>query len=77
MIDSGLDESSCFFSDESGEEIEHGYFFDEIGIDIVSPEDARAWVIFTGGDFPVYPTRRKVIHTLTLEGARHARVSSV
>ncbi|CAM9771338.1 unnamed protein product, partial [Sphacelaria rigidula] len=31
IVDSGLDETHCYFVDEGGEEVEHGYLFDEIG----------------------------------------------
>ena len=28
MVDSGLDEMSCFFADDDGLEVEHGHLFD-------------------------------------------------
>ncbi|CAN0384261.1 unnamed protein product, partial [Ectocarpus sp. 12 AP-2014] len=31
VVDSGLDETSCYFIDDSGEEVDHGYYFDELG----------------------------------------------
>lgn len=56
VIDSGLDETSCFFLDDDGEEIEHGYYFEELAM----ASSGTAAVIFKGGDFPVDLTRRKV-----------------
>lgn len=33
VIDTGLDESSCFFAhDESGDHVPHGYYYDEWGV---------------------------------------------
>lgn len=66
IVDSGLDETSCFFIDEDGEEVEHGYFFDEIGF-IGEPSIATAVLVFAGGYFPFDLTRRKV--TLMPRGA--------
>lgn len=54
---SGLDETSCFFVDEDGEQVEHGYYFDEIGF----LADSQIYISFGGGDFPVDISRRKVI----------------
>jgi len=35
VIDTGLDESSCYFAnDETGDQVEHGYYFDEFGVTI-------------------------------------------
>lgn len=35
VIDTGIDESSCFFAhDETGDHVTHGYYFDEWGINL-------------------------------------------
>lgn len=59
---SGLDETSCFFVDEDGQEIEHGYYFDEVGFaGEVTDDNAR--YEFSGGHFPYDTSRRKVKRT--------------
>ena len=64
IIDTGLDETSCYFSDEDGQQVDHGYFFDELsdgsyyvgtGSDTISKIG-----IFEGGDFSFDSSRRKV-----------------
>lgn len=42
--------------DHDGEEVEHGYYFDEIGF----VEDAWIYMSFDGGNFPYDLSRRKV-----------------
>ena len=32
VVDSGLDETSCFFVDEDGEEVTHGHYYEELGL---------------------------------------------
>ena len=46
MIDTGLDESSCFFvHDADGDLVPHGYYYDEWGIDIdLSPTVADSGI---------------------------------
>lgn len=49
VIDTGLDETSCFFvHDERGDQIPHGYFFDEFGANIFTSlsesDDDRWWL---------------------------------
>ncbi|CAN0535588.1 unnamed protein product, partial [Laminaria digitata] len=39
VLDSGLDETSCYFEDGDGLEVTHGYFFDRIGL---IPESSQA-----------------------------------
>lgn len=56
VIDSGLDEESCFFTDGDGDTVERGYFFEEIAI----ISDTSVSPLFTGGYFPHDPDRRKV-----------------
>lgn len=59
LLCTGVDETSCFFVDDDGEEVEHGYYFDEVGFaGEVRPDNAE--VIFSGGSFPYDLTRRKV-----------------
>lgn len=56
MIDSGLDEESCYFADGDGGTVERGYFFQEIAI----ISDTSVAPMFNGGYFPQDPDRRKV-----------------
>lgn len=56
VVDSGLDQESCFFRDEDGENVELGYYFDEIAL--LSATDYFAE--FNGGYFPADLNRRKV-----------------
>lgn len=53
----GLDETSCFFVDEDGGKVEHGYYFDEISFVL----DSEIYMSFSGGDYPIDLSRRKVI----------------
>ena len=59
VVDTGLDETSCYFVDEDGEEIAHGHYFEELGF--TSGSDVYA--PFTGGDFSYDLNRRKVRRT--------------
>lgn len=40
MVDSGLDETSCFFADDDGLEIEHDYLFEDYSIFFDSGNDS-------------------------------------
>ena len=70
VVDSGLDETSCFFIDDDEEEIEHGHYFEELAIFIVglltasSREIFSSYIsalgVFEGGDFSYNTSRRKV-----------------
>ena len=60
IIDTGLDETSCFFIDDSGEEIEHGYYFDDFELNGLESSATTFETYFTGGFFPIDLTRRKV-----------------
>lgn len=61
IIDTGLDETSCFFVDEDGLEVEHGYYFEELGfVGEPSIDLSNVVKIFEGGSFPFDLTRRKV-----------------
>lgn len=58
IIDTGLDETSCFFADEDGLEIEHGSYFDGL-----MEEDGDVVPVPSHSDSYYYDlTRRKVIH---------------
>lgn len=59
IIDSGLDETSCYFADGDGEEVTHGHYFDELS-ESHSSVSLPAYTIFEGGDFSFDPSRRKV-----------------
>lgn len=62
IIDTGLDETSCFFTDGDGLEVEHGYYFEELGF-VGTPSSAgNHYAPFEGGHFPFDLTRRKVRH---------------
>lgn len=61
IIDSGLDETSCFFADEDGEEVTHGYYFDELSDTYSTSNGGVVWFTdFDGGDFFFDSSRRKV-----------------
>lgn len=57
IVDTGLDETSCFFADDSGDKVEHGYLFDGIKVDATTGNPSAAL-----GDpsFPHDMSRRKV-----------------
>ena len=60
IIDTGMDETSCFFIDEDGQEVEHGYYFEELGF-VGEPSFGGNHVApFEGGSFPFDLSRRKV-----------------
>lgn len=67
IVDSGLDETSCFFEDESGEEVEHGYYFNDI--EVVGVESSALSTDFRGGSFPIDLTRRKIVQYTRLVSA--------
>lgn len=49
-MDSGLDETSCYFVDDEGGEVEHGYIF----------EVEDSFLVYNGGYYPIDAARRKV-----------------
>lgn len=59
IVDSGLDETSCFFVDGDGQEVAHGYYFDELSKSY-SSVSVPAYTKFEGGDFSFDSSRRKV-----------------
>ncbi|CAN0335611.1 unnamed protein product, partial [Ectocarpus fasciculatus] len=65
VVDTGLDETSCFFIDDDGEEVEHGHFFEELFVS--SSSSQLVYVpLFEGGDFTYSEDRRKVIQYIEL-----------
>ena len=75
VIDTGLDETSCFFADGDGLEVPHGYYYEKQSEDAfyqyTSAGEALAYTsegvlrpfypsIFEGGDFSFDSSRRKV-----------------
>lgn len=76
VIDTGLDESSCFFvHDADGGLVPRGYYYDEWGTNFgpltgnstsssstedLNISDVAVSSAFSGGDFRAYPDRRKV-----------------
>ena len=70
MVDSGLDETSCFFIDDDGGEVEHGHYFEELAwvasyfltasSFFYSTDTAFHDEVFNGGDFVYDTSRRKV-----------------
>lgn len=66
IIDTGLDETSCFFADGDGEDVTHGHYFEELSekfTTITSQEEYYGTVgfeEFEGGDFSFDLSRRKV-----------------
>ncbi|CAM9635784.1 unnamed protein product [Ectocarpus sp. 4 AP-2014] len=65
VVDTGLDETSCFFIDDGGEEVDHGYYFEEL---FVSSSSSQLFYIplFEAGDFTYTEERRKVIQYIEL-----------
>ncbi|CAM9548318.1 unnamed protein product, partial [Hapterophycus canaliculatus] len=63
VIDSGVDETSCFFAnDESGEEVAHGHYFEEWGINVdldsyaySSTDDSYWWSQFSAAGHSAHP----------------------
>lgn len=62
-MDSGLDETSCFFLDEDGLQVEHGTFFDGIEGVADTMKDFNVELLPTAGPFPYDLQRRKVNST--------------
>eukprot|EP00903_Cladosiphon_okamuranus_P018381 g16907.t1 len=65
IIDTGLDETSCFFVDEDGLEVEHGYYFEELGF-AGEPSFDNVISLFEGGSFPFDLSRRKIVQYIRL-----------
>ncbi|CAM9477835.1 unnamed protein product, partial [Choristocarpus tenellus] len=58
ITDTGLDETSCFFTHGDDTQIQHGYYFDELYSDY---EGSDYEVVDTGGNFFSDLSRRKVV----------------
>lgn len=61
-MDSGLDETSCFFADDDGLEVEHGHLFDGVR---VAP-DGNVSLVLDNYSYAYDMTRRKVQKTKLL-----------
>ncbi|CAN0100531.1 unnamed protein product, partial [Ascophyllum nodosum] len=76
VVDSGLDETSCFFIDDDGGEVEHGHYFEELArvesyfLTASSfyrySTNTAVHEVFNGGDFVYDTSRRKVIQYINL-----------
>ncbi|CAM9132446.1 unnamed protein product, partial [Laminaria digitata] len=74
VVDSGLDETSCFFADGDGQQVAHGHYYEELAlIEPSSSEDPASSepvlsspLVFEGGDFPFSPDRRKIIQYINI-----------
>ena len=47
VIDSGLDETSCFFIDDDGQEVTHGHYYEELGLKPLPPSYPSSYYYFT------------------------------
>lgn len=61
VVDTGLDETSCFFIDDGGEEVDHGYYFEELFVGATSSSQLIYYPVGEEGDFTYTEERRKVI----------------
>ncbi|CAB1107200.1 unnamed protein product [Ectocarpus sp. CCAP 1310/34] len=66
VVDTGLDETSCFFIDDGGEEVDHGYFFEELFVGSTGSSQLIYYPVFEAGDFTYTEERRKVIQYIEL-----------
>lgn len=62
IIDTGLDETSCFFADGDGQEVTHGHYFEELSESCYSTVEGNLlpYNDFQDGDFTFDLSRRKV-----------------
>ena len=44
VVDTGVDETSCFFADGDGDQLEHGYFYDEVGFALNATSSTASWL---------------------------------
>lgn len=56
VVDSGLDETSCFFADDDGLQVEHGFLFDGVRVE----DDGNVSTVLGNYSFPFDMSRRKV-----------------
>ncbi|CAM9309050.1 unnamed protein product [Choristocarpus tenellus] len=61
-----IDETSCFFANGDGTEIEYGYYFDEIYWEIHGNYHYVNETVFTGGNFTFDLSRRKLVQYIDL-----------
>ena len=56
MVDTGLDETSCFFADDDGLQVEHGHLFDGVRLE----SDGNVSLVLNDYSFTYDLSRRKV-----------------
>lgn len=56
MVDTGLDETSCYFADEDGLQVEHGHLF----LGVRQESDGNVSVVRDSESFAYDMSRRKV-----------------
>ncbi len=70
IVDSGLNETSCYFEHGDGTEVTHGHYFEEVGSTnpYFSTSGSESWSkfkkVFDDGDFTYDSDRRKVCNLL-------------
>ncbi|CAM9625709.1 unnamed protein product, partial [Ectocarpus fasciculatus] len=62
VVDSGLDETSCFFADDDGLQVEHGFLFDGVRVE----DDGNVSTVLSNYSFPFDMSRRKVVQYIQL-----------
>ena len=67
IVDSGLNETSCYFAHGDGTQVDHGHYFEAVGstnpsFSSSSESSSRFKSVFEGGDFTYDSDRRKVRH---------------
>lgn len=56
MVDTGLDETSCYFADDDGSQVEHGYLYDGVRKEV----DGNVSLVLGDYSFAYDMSRRKV-----------------
>ncbi|CAM9167076.1 unnamed protein product [Ectocarpus fasciculatus] len=62
VVDSGLDETSCYFADDDGLQIEHGFMFDGVRVE----DDGNVSTVLGNYSFPYDMSRRKVVQYIQM-----------
>ncbi|CAM9779304.1 unnamed protein product [Ectocarpus sp. 4 AP-2014] len=62
VVDSGLDETSCFFADDDGLQVEHGFWFDGVRVE----DDGNVSTVLGNYSFPFDMSRRKIVQYIQL-----------
>ncbi|CAM9668187.1 unnamed protein product, partial [Laminaria digitata] len=79
VLDTGLDETSCYFEDGDGLEVVHGHFFEDLGfVDFASGSSSSVMtvLVFDDGDFSFDVDRRKIIQYINMVKPDSATSSS-